>query len=272
MRTCAYTGGSATIQLKSARVIADSRRPPHVALVTLRRLQDFSQIKPMSKDDKLRNGIFSSMTRKAWASLLSEVQAAVDGSAGALVNGDGKPLPAAERAPIFKQRQAACMREGLYKLSKMVEDDREAAIKKAKTDAASKEEQGRHGHMRWVEGKEAVKIKLPPPDTYKEKPRPRFVVAMSNGSSVRVIKQEGPERASSASIVRAMGVGLKTGYAHATGEGESYDLLASRKALLDEGYVYLENFANPVDGTIDEEARAKYEVSLLLLSTCSLSL
>lgn len=54
-------------------------------------------------------------------------------------------------------------------------------------------------------------------------------------------------------------------YAHATGRTGSArkDLEDSRKRLLDEGFIYKENFLDPDIGRLDDEAEEKYDVCML---------
>jgi len=206
-------------------------------------------VKPMSSDDKLKNGIFNGMCKKAWAACMQEAENALNSECG-----DNR-----SDKDIQHKREHMCLSRGLYKLSEMAEEDKENAMKKIKSEKESRMEAGKQGHLRWLERKDATRIKLPPEGTFKEVSKSKFNCGNPDNTSFRVIKEKGPEPINSATVVRRMGIGLKTGYAHATGDGLSADMKLSRKSLLKEGFVHIENFTNPEDGaTIDDEARAKY--------------
>lgn len=211
-------------------------------------------VKPMSPDDKLKNGIFNGMCKKAWIACMQEAESNLNSECGEIGRASGDAL-----AEIMRKREHTCLSRGLYKLSQMAEDDKEAAAKKIKSEKDSRMDAGKQGHLRWLERKDATRIKLPPEGTFKEESKGKFDCGKYNAESFRIVKQKGPEPINSATVVRRMGIGLKTGYAHATGEGLSADMKLARKSLLKEGFVHIENFTNPEEGAlIDEEARAKY--------------
>ena len=201
--------------------------------------------KPLGADDKLRNGIFNLTAKRAWTSCLDEARAALAADSG----GDAAKL------------ERLAMQRGLTRLGEMVEADREAVEAKAKADFESRVATGKAGHTRWMERKDATRIKLPPHGTpLVEERRGPLDCSPYNPESVKVkVKGPGPLPNHSAVVVRRMGVGLKSGIAHGVGE---QDILRSRAALLKEGHVFLENFASLEDGTIDDEARARYREEL----------
>ena len=65
--------------------------------------------------------------------------------------------------------------------------------------------------------------------------------------------------ATTADIIRRSGLGIR--YAHATGRAAAgtRDLADSRARLLEEGYIYKENFVDPEVGRWDDEAEEKYD-------------
>jgi len=201
--------------------------------------------KPLSTDDKLRNGVFNSMCKKAWEGCKDGARSALDAESG----GDSS------------KRERIASSRGVGRLSAMIDEDREAEQSKTKSDLESRMATGRAGHARWLERKDATRIKLPPPGTpLMEEMRPQLDCSVYNPNSVKVIKKgPGPLPTDSATIVRRMGIVFKADYAHGIGES---DIVKARAALLKEGHVFLENFANLEDGTIDDEARERYRAEL----------
>lgn len=201
--------------------------------------------KPLSTDDKLRNGVFNSMCKKAWEGCKDGARSTLDAESG----GDSS------------KRERIASSRGVGRLSAMIDEDREAEQSKTKSDLESRMATGRAGHARWLERKDATRIKLPPPGTpLMEEMRPQLDCSVYNPNSVKVIKKgPGPLPTDSATIVRRMGIVFKADYAHGIGES---DIVKARAALLKEGHVFLENFANLEDGTIDDEARERYRAEL----------
>ena len=219
---------------------------------------DFATIKPPSPDDRLKNAIFNSAAKKAWTALAKEARESLDSEFGANRT-DAKRL-------------AAGSQRGLMYLYDLIEIDREVALKKERDDDISRRETGRTGHLKWLANKDKTKILLPPsprdapvpeqyPNIFKTGGNKMVSNAPPSGKSFRKIPaSKPPPLPTSVDIVRGMDAGLR--YAHATGEGASRDLLASRAQLLKEGHVMLQNFSSTEDGTIGDEAREAYEREL----------
>jgi hypothetical protein len=185
------------------------------------------------------------MCKKAWEACKDAARAALDAESG----GDSN------------KRERIASSRGVGRLSTMIDEDREAEQSKTKSDLESRMATGRAGHTRWLERKDATRIKLPPPGTpLIEEMRAQLDCSVYNPNSVKVIKKgPGPLPTDSATIVRRMGIVFKADFAHGIGES---DIIKARAALLKEGHVFLQNFANLEDGTIDDEARARYRAEL----------
>jgi hypothetical protein len=60
-------------------------------------------------------------------------------------------------------------------------------------------------------------------------------------------------------------------HAIGSGGGAGRDLEASRSRLLAEGFVFKENFRDPYDGVLDDEAEEKFEVRKQCVHECTRS-
>ena len=212
----------------------------------------------MHFDDKLKNGIFSSACKKAWAAAVSDCSKALDAEAG--------PMSTAGPA-----RCALSHARGVSALHGMVKalESKTAASKKAKEEERIAE--GRRYHASWLERKNASMIRLPdrsafddgppsaPPSHFAKDGPPRMICSGRPGSSNGRVapKPYIPRLRSSVEILEGMGSRILK-VAHAIGEGNSKDLQSSRAYLLNKGQLFLGNFANPEDGTITEESRAAF--------------
>lgn len=219
----------------------------------MQRAVDSALVKPMSSDDKLKNGIFSSMVKKAWARAVEEVQSELDSSVGKF--GSSKE--------VNERRLRVSFSRGVQKLVQIATEDEDAVAKKKVQEYESRRDAGRSGHLRWAELKDRMKLRLPPmgSDNWKEPSRPQLACSLPNGTSFRKNRDIKPALMTSADMARSMGVGLNTGYAHAL-SGNVADLEKSRKKLIAEGFIYLENFADPETGEVTEEAREQYRAAL----------
>lgn len=168
------------------------------------------------------------------------------------------------------KRSAAARARGFAKLIDLVEADKEAGLKKARDDENSRRATGRAGHLAWLANKDKTKILLPPrpfdmpipelfPNPFKGGGRMVSMAPPSGLSFRKIPPSRPPPLPTSVEIARAMEAGLRYAHATVTGDGASRDLLASRKQLLKEGFISIQNFASVEDGTITEESRAAFE-------------
>lgn len=97
-------------------------------------------VRPMSSDDKLRNGIFNGMCKKAWKACHDEAAEALKRDGGDLSARGMAPEAAAE---VRSKREAIGLSRGLYKLSALVTEDKETAAARAKADKESRIETGK---------------------------------------------------------------------------------------------------------------------------------
>ncbi len=208
-------------------------------------------------DDRLRNGIFSSAVRKAWAAAVADCARALDGEAG----------PMATAAPA---RCALSHKRGIAALHGMARALEAAAAAAAKAKEEERLAEGKRYHASWLARKQAAAIRLPGASDFAELPSapkshfaadgpPKMLTTFKAGavSFRRPPTPVQPKLRSSSELMEGMG-SRALRYAHAIGEGASRDLLASRAYLQGKGALFLQNFANPEDGAITEESREAF--------------
>lgn len=210
----------------------------------------------LDEDSKIRNGIFNSVSKRAWKNAIQEVQRELDRESPPSKN---KFVSDEEKIEDFRIRSSICRANGApVVLSKIIDKEIQKSVTNAERNKEEAIESARAGHETWLRDKNRLRVKLPPMGVYKEPSLAKFDTHKSGTKSFRVINKQNLVGTSSADMTMRMGIGLKTGFAHALDNG--VDMEKSREALLRVGYVHPQNFTDYYDGgDVDEDAVQKAE-------------